>query len=109
MRSRRGRRSWLLQLGEQQAGFGAALGERLDAARGVDRRRAQEPRQLSGGVGIEAGVGAAGQAGDLAETAFDHRIPTLLEHERPYTQEGELARLGGEVVDLLLKGVADEH
>ena len=84
------------------------LGQRLHAAGGIDRGGPQQFGQLSGGVDVEARIGAAGQPGDLAEGALDRRVAPLLEDEDAQAEHAEFAGDGGEIVDLLLHGVADE-
>ena len=85
------------------------VSERFQAAGGVDRRRAQQLRQLAGGVSVEPRIGAAGQPRDLAEAALDRRVAPLLEDEDLDAEEAELAGLRGKVVDRLLQRVADKN
>src|SRR5438045_1660569 len=105
-----GARRRSLHLAQQQA-RAAALRQpqRLASACGIGCRRPQQLTQLRRGARIEPAPSAAGQPRDLAECLFGHGIVAFLEHEGRYLEETEFARLGAELVDIFLHGVADEH
>ena len=84
------------------------IGERLHAAGGIGRRRAQQFGQFVGGAGSEPAIGAARQPRDLAKGLLADRVVALLEHEGRDVAQAELAGAGAEIVERFLHGVADE-
>ena len=106
------RRHGYLQLRQQLARAARAprrqIGERLDAAGGIGRDRAQQFAELMRRAGIEAAIGAAREPRDLAIGVLGHRVVALLEHEDRHAEQAEFAGRRAQIVDLLLHGVADE-
>ena len=57
---------------------------------------------------IEAAIGAAGEARDLAKSLFGDRIVAFLEHEGRNAEQPERTGRMAKIVELLLHRVADE-
>jgi hypothetical protein len=85
-----------------------ASSQRSCSTNGKHGDSAKELNKLSRCSRIEAAVGAAGQASDLAKDLFNFAIVTLLKHENPHTEASELASIPAEGIGIFLHCVADE-
>src|SRR5579862_4932277 len=98
--------SALSQLFDEHGRRGA-LAQRREAAGGVDGGRLEKLAEFVGRARVEAGVGAAGEAGKLAKGALDGGVAPFLKHEEANAEKPERAGAGGKVVEHFLLGVAD--
>ena len=83
------------------------IGERLDAARRIDRSRAQQLGQFMRRGKVEAAIGSAREPRDLAERLLGDRVVALLKHEGRHAEQPELAGRGRQIVDRFFHRVAD--
>src|SRR5947209_19081198 len=85
------------------------IGERPHTARGVGSGRAQQLRELMRRARIEATIGPACEARDLAKGLLRDRLVTFLEHESRNTEKPELARRLAKIIKLFFNCIADKN